>query len=73
MNNMNFEECEVSGQMFARGTKGDYWIEEGAWCKLTIVKVDAAGPNLSKIGTYNTLEDAITAANLFDESEVDNG
>ncbi len=72
MNNLNFEECEISGQMFARGIKGQYWINQQVWSHLMIVRVGKDGPYLEKISTYDTLEDAVAAANVFDNSEIDN-
>ena len=68
---LEFEEEELSGQLVVVGARGTYWLECGAWCYLTLVTSDAAGPITNKLGTFAIVEDAISYAQEFDLGYID--
>ena len=65
---LEFEEHDESGHLHAEGIKGQYWILDVdlAWTYLQRVNIDAAGANVEKLGTFNSIEDAIEEANTLD-------
>ena len=63
---MEWNECEVSGQLKAEGVKGQYWIDDQAWTYLELVTVDAAGPRIEKVGSYTDLDAAKKGAGIYD-------
>ncbi len=69
---IEFEQCDVSGQLFCNAKRGQYWIDGGAWSGLCIVSVDKAGPNIKKLGVFNTADDAKKYADDYDNGEISN-
>ena len=66
---LEFEECEQSGQLVAHSNHipfCSYWIDECAWTYLESVTGDGAGPNVKKLGAFNSVIDAIKEANSID-------
>ena len=68
MSFIDFEECEVSGHLKGDGKKGQYWIMDDDWKYLELVTIDAAGPNIKKLGAFHAIDDAVATANLHDEA-----
>lgn len=68
---MEFETCEISGQLKAEGERGQYFVNEQAFTYVKIVTVDAEGPNIESIGCFTTVEDAIEYINVYDKGEGD--
>ena len=66
---LEFEECELSGNLRANGDKGTYWLMSEAWSYLELVTPTPAGPKIEKLGSFNNDEDAIDEANRFDTAE----
>ena len=68
---MQFEECEISGNLVAEGITGQFWILEGAWNYLERVTPTAAGPKVEKIGCFCDEDDAMIVAGLLDNGDTD--
>jgi len=66
---LNFEKCDISGQLKAEGNKGQYWIEEMAFTYVKLLEIiSKRGPVITNIGTFNTVEDALEFVEIFDRS-----
>ena len=71
MSILEFIESDHSGNLMADSNTTPfkyYCIEGGAWCHLSIAIGDRAGVTEYNIGAFNTLEEAISAANGLDNA-----
>ena len=66
---LEFEECEISGNLRANGSHGTYWLMSEAWSYLELVTPTPAGPKIEKLGSFDSDEEAIEEANRFDTAE----
>ncbi len=66
---IDWEECELSGNLKADGKKGQYWIMAEAWTYVELVNPTPAGPKVEKAGSFNSVEDAKHFVNTFDTQE----
>lgn len=63
---MEFEEDELSGNLIASGTRGDYLLFECVWTTVELAIPDAAGLNTEPLGAFSSLDDAKQFCNTFD-------
>lgn len=70
---LEFIHEEVSGNLVAHSETvpfRTYWIDvDSAWTYLTVVQGDRAGANIGPTDTYNSVEEAIAAANEMESSD----
>ena len=67
---IEFNECEVSGQLKADGCMGQYWIDEQKNVELTRVTSSPAGPRSLLLARCKTVEEAIEIAERLDKSKL---
>lgn len=66
---LDFQVEELSGNWVAHSEVTrfkSYWIHEGAWTYLSTVQGDRAGATISKDITFDSLAQAMQAANKMD-------
>ena len=68
---MEFKHCDTFKCLRADGTKGIYFITEGAWCHLNVIQLNRAAdtPERAYISGYESIEDAIKDAEEIDGAE----
>lgn len=69
---LDFIEEENSGQLvaYSETTIGkSYWIDEGVWTYLTVVRGDRAGPNFDMTATFYDLDEAKAAAETMEVAD----
>ena len=71
---IEWEECELSGNLKADGKKGQYWIIDQAWTYVDLVNPTPAGPTVKRLRTapyenFTSVEDAKHFVNTFDTQE----
>ncbi len=68
---LDFEEEELSGHLVADGDKGQYWVMELTWTELELINATPGGPDVVKLGSFHSPEEAIDFANHWDRGVED--
>ena len=63
---MDWEEDELSGHLRAIGNNGEYWVLDLDTVYLERVNPTPAAPDIEKLGTYETVEEATAEAEEWD-------
>lgn len=74
MNQLEFKQNELSGQLCAKSLKNEfmsYWIQEKAWIYLSVSRVTKNGPQVDYLGHFVTLEDAKNEAQRLEDNAAE--